>query len=204
MQNSAQNPHFRDKLFHPVIIFPKDYVVLDLTENYDPEFLSHIPYSIGKFNEVRGTIYTAEIFNKNGVKRIVHMGIDLGAPVGTEVYAFDDGEILFCGNNAAPGDYGYTMIAKQKLFGDEVYVLYGHLSRASIEGKKSGQRFCKGDVIAWLGSDQENGGWNPHLHFQIGRVRPDQCDMPGVVSIEERARALKQYIDPRVVLGPLY
>ena len=36
--------------------------------------------------------------------RNIHMGVDLGAPVGAEVYAYDDGFVHACGYNAAAGD----------------------------------------------------------------------------------------------------
>ena len=61
-----------------------------------------------------------------------------------------------------------------------------------------------GDVIGWVGDRTENGGWNPHLHFQLSRVQPTTHDLPGVVSQEDRAWAMTAYPDPRLVLGPLY
>ncbi len=35
-------------------------------------------------------------------------------------------------------------------------------------------------------------------------VRPETHDMPGVVSPEDREQALRDYPDPRLVLGPIY
>jgi hypothetical protein len=44
----------------------------------------------------------------------------------------------------------------------------------------------------------------PHVHFQLSIHPPESHDMPGVVSMEDRPRALIHYPDPRQVLGPLY
>ena len=60
-----------------------------------------------------------------------------------------------------------------------------------------------GEVVAWFGAFEENGGWEPHLHFQLSLVQPETHDMR-VVAPGERTRALEIYPDPRNILGPLY
>lgn len=187
--------------FHPVIPLPPDYEIYDFTGGYDPNRKRSSPYGIGKYNEQRKGMYLTAIF---GGVRDVHMGIDIAAPVGTPVHAFHEGEIFLLGNNPQPGDYGYTIITLHHLDGVPLYVLHGHLSAKSIAGKKPGDRFAKGEVIAWIGDREENGGWNPHLHFQLSYERPETCDMPGVVSMSDRERALRIYPDPQLVLGKLY
>ena len=61
-----------------------------------------------------------------------------------------------------------------------------------------------GDVIAKIGSESENGGWPPHLHFQLSLEEPETFDLPGVVEKSEIKSALKKYPDPRIILGDLY
>ena len=51
---------------------------------------------------------------------------------------------------------------------------------------------------------QKNGGWPPHVHFQLSLIEPKTCDLPGVVSEENHEVALKVFPDPRHVLGNLY
>lgn len=193
--------HFSSSTFHPVIALPRDYEVYDFTAGYDPARPLKSPFGIGRYNEKRRGMYEAEIF---AGKRNIHMGIDIGAPAGTPVHSFAEGEIFLFAYNAAPGDYGNTVITRHLIEGREIFALYGHLNGASIQGKKPGQKIKSGEVIAWLGEKHENGGWNPHLHFQLSLVKPEVCDMPGVVAEEDLEKSLRIYPDPRIVLGPLY
>lgn len=179
-------------------------------------------YSVGKYDENRKMLYSSELFHDqmndidgyNGA-RTVHMGIDLGGPVGTKVHSFWDGIVHSVGYNDQLGDYGYVVVLQYNIpsfyslddFGDAfttVWALYGHLDK-SVMKKKVGQKVKRGEVIGRLGDVNENGGWKtPHVHFQLSMVEPQTHDMPGAVALEDRKRALLNYPDPRYVLGPLY
>ena len=187
------------KEYRPVVDMPDDYTVLDLSLGVwnQPE----TEFSIGKYDEVSPHLYNTELF---GGERNVHIGIDIGGPVGTPCMAFMDGEISHFGYNPAAGDYGNVVITKHEISGFSVWALYGHLDAASIGGKIVGQRVVAGEVVAWFGSFEENGGWEPHLHFQLSLIEPGTHDMPGVVAPGDREQALKDYPDPRHVLGPIY
>jgi murein DD-endopeptidase MepM/ murein hydrolase activator NlpD len=190
--------------FHPVIELPPGYEVYDFTRGYDPNRALASPYGIGRYDEDRRGMYDAALFRGPEGARTVHMGIDIGAPLGTAVHAFFAGEIFLVGNNEAEGDYGYTVITRHVLGAAELYALHGHLSARSVEGKAPGRKLEAGEILGWLGDRHENGGWNPHLHFQLSLERPETCDMPGVVTPAQRDRARALYPDPRLVLGPLY
>lgn len=89
----------------------------------------------------------------------------------------------------------------------KVWALYGHLDAKSIQGskKKIGSPVKKGQVLGRFGDIHENGGWLlPHVHFQLATHPPSTHDMPGAVAIQDRPKALLDYPDPRLVLGPLY
>jgi len=185
--------------YHPVVHLPDEYEVRDFTTgNYTP---SEYEFDIGRYDELRPGMYSTELFSDG---RFLHIGIDIGAPVGTPCMAFDDGEISHFGYNAADGDYGYVIITKHIVGEMPIWALYGHLSADSIKGKKIGQKISRGEVICWMGDRDENGGWESHLHFQLSINEPETHDMPGVVNPENRKTALEKYPDPRLVLGPIY
>ena len=198
-------PHGRDMIdwrtedYHPVVYLPDEYEVRDFTNGeYSP---SEYEFDIGRYDELRPGMYSTELFSDG---RFLHVGIDIGAPVGTPCMAFDDGEISHFGYNPDDGDYGHVVITKHIIGGRSVWALYGHLNSKSIENKEIGQKISKGEVICWMGDKHENGGWESHLHFQLSLKESQTHDMPGVVSPDNGDQALEDYPDPRLVLGPIY
>lgn len=185
--------------YHSIVDLPDNYTVLDLSVN--PWIPSKTEFSIGKYDEVRPEMYVTPIFK--GIRNI-HVGIDINGPIGTPCMAFTDGIISHFGYNPEPGDYGNVIILQHNISGMDIWALYGHLSSESIEGKSVGQKVGKGETIAWFGPENQNGGWEPHLHFQLSLIEPRTHDLPGVVSSEDRIQALRAYPDPRIILGPLY
>lgn len=183
--------------FHPVVAMPRDAAVLDLSGPWPNDAPT---WSIGRYDEVRG-VYTQALF---GGTRTLHVGVDLGGPAGTPVTAFAEGVVVYVGENKAHGDYGPTVVTRHTLDDRPVYALHGHLSRASLTRSPRGRRFGRGAVLGWLGEPGENGGWPPHLHFQLSWEDPGTHDMPGVVDPAEREAALARFPDPRRVLGPLW
>lgn len=199
--------------FHPVVNLPEEYWVFDFTRGEDKSWKCPFEYQIGRYNEFRPGMYETEIF---GGVRNIHVGIDIGAPVDTPVYAFADGKIHSFGINPEDGSYGPTIITEHDIdliksselslesSSDKFWVLHGHLSKQSLNGLEIGMKINSGDVIAKIGSESENGGWPPHLHFQLSLEEPETFDLPGVVEKSEIKSALKKYPDPRIILGDLY
>lgn len=191
--------------FHPVVLLPVDAVVADFSGTAIPTY--ETPWVIGRYDEARPAMYTQDLFGGAAQARCLHVGVDLGGPVGTAVHAFADGRVLHRGYNAADGDYGHVIVTEHPGFfsdGQPVYALHGHLSAASVTLWTPGDAVARGQVLGWLGAHAENGGWPPHVHFQLSRERPETHDMPGAVAASEREAALHRYPDPRQVLGPIY
>ena len=184
--------------FHFILELPELYHVHDFTKGAE---ISPLEYSIGRYDENRKGLYESELFEG---KRTHHVGIDIGGPVGTPIYAFYDGTIFDKKYLPAEGDYGNVIIMEHEFNGTKLWALYGHLSSESLETFKIGDIVEKGQLIGWLGDKNENGGWEPHVHFQLSLEEPLNCDLPGVVTPDERDLALEKYPDPRLVLGPLY
>jgi len=178
-------------------------------------------FDVGRYDEDRRGMYTSSLFLEEGSmdetnRRTVHVGLDIGAPVGTSVYAFENGIVHSVGYNAELGDYGHVIVIEHAITEHhhrknhnesraKVYALYGHLGAKSIQGKYSGQTIKKGQVVGYVGNTAENGGWTgTHVHFQLAVHPPKTHDMPGAVALVDREEALMEYLDPRYVLGELY
>ena len=180
---------------------PEHIKVFDFTEEFDPDYIRSFRWGIGKYNERRKNMYNTSLFSGD---RCIHMGIDIWNRAGQSVYSFNDGEVWYKADNNQPGDYGPTLVLRYELTEQPLFALYGHLSRVSLGGLSIGEKVQKAQKIASLGTEEENGGWVPHLHFQLSIDDPGRADMPGVVSEADREEALKRYPDPRLVLGTLY
>ncbi len=160
---------------------------------------------IGRYGEVR-QFYASGIFKIPGNDapewRSVHLGTDLFVKAGSPVYAPLDGVVHSFGDNEGHLDYGPTVILEHRVSdGPTFYTLYGHLSRDSLVGLTEGARIKKGQKIGAVGRFKENGGWPPHLHFQIitdlfGR----RGDFPGVAPPSQNDLWLSLCPDPSLIL----
>ncbi len=141
----------------------------------------------GGYLEAR-PVYSTKAFiidSNNGPEyRTYHLGMDFWLKENTAVHAICDGEIVSFKNNAIEKDYGPTIIIKHTISTDLVfYTLYGHLSIESLVSLKNGDKIKKGDCIAFIGNETENGNWPPHLHFQIiFDLLGYETNFPGVCS----------------------
>ena len=84
-------------------------------------------------------------------------------------------------------DYGGVVIlAHDTSEGDRFYTLYGHLNPEVCEKLKPGQTIEKGTPFCKLGTPSQNGGWAPHIHFQMALTLDGLGnDWPGVSDPDE-------------------
>ncbi len=158
---------------------------------------------IGRYDEAR-VLYTTEAFRpSNGEPRTVHLGIDLFVEAGTEIRAPLAGRVHSFALNAAPLDYGPTILLEHETKeGDRFHTLYGHLSLDSLEGLNRGAPVSRGETIGRVGPFPVNGNWPPHLHFQIVLDLLDkEGDFPGVAAPSDRELWLGLSPDPSRLLG---
>ena len=99
-------------------------------------------------------------------ERKFHAAEDYKRPAGTPVYAMADGTISF---SRPAGGYGWLILIDHPQA--NLYSLYGHLSPSRWK-LKVGTDVERGDLIAYLGDSDENGGskeqpLETHLHFGI-------------------------------------
>jgi 4-aminobutyrate aminotransferase-like enzyme/Ser/Thr protein kinase RdoA (MazF antagonist) len=186
---------------------PKDIEEPELTKKLYREMESAgAELGIGQHDEPR-LLYTTPMFDTSGdptgERRTIHTGIDLFAEPGTPVHTPMSGTVYDFGNNKASLDYGPMIILMHRTdSGDAFFTLYGHLSQDSIDGLHKGDVFKRGERIAAIGAPPVNGGWTPHLHFQIiTDLLELDCDFPGVCRSSQRAVWCAFSLDPNIILN---
>ncbi|MEL8056227.1 MAG: peptidoglycan DD-metalloendopeptidase family protein [Pseudomonadota bacterium] len=157
----------------------------------------------GGYLEERG-IYDSPVFKTdNEEPRKLHLGVDLFAPAGTPFRSPLDGRVHSFQNNDGDLDYGPTIILEHEpKDGLTFWTLYGHLSAESLTDLTLGKPVSRGDVLAELGDKTINGGWAPHLHFQIILdLQGRSGDFPGVCKVSEREEWAEICPSPYALLG---
>lgn len=86
----------------------------------------------------------------------MHNGIDIAAPIGTDIKAATDGEVIFSGEKKG---YGKVVIIKNKA---GLETIYAHNKENLVH---IGDNVKKGDVIAKVGLTGRTTG--PHVHFEV-------------------------------------
>jgi 4-aminobutyrate aminotransferase-like enzyme/Ser/Thr protein kinase RdoA (MazF antagonist) len=159
---------------------------------------------IGRYDEAR-LVYTSKLFqseNNDGPEwRTVHLGLDIFMEPGSPVIAPLDATVHSFRNNAGTLDYGPTIILQHSpVAGVTFYTLYGHLSADSLDNLREGTDVKQGARIATIGNAAVNGGWPPHLHFQIiTDLMGRKGDFPGVARPSERRIWLSVSPDPNLI-----
>ena len=151
--------------------------------------------AIGEYDEAR-LLYTSELFETEGFDgpewRTVHIGLDLFAEAGCPVRTPLAGRVKSVRHNVGPRDYGPTVVVEHSVTDDDgspliFYTLYGHLDLETLTSVHPGLPLAAGATVGRLGSAAVNGGWPPHLHFQVVADLLDrEGEFPGVARPSER------------------
>jgi peptidoglycan LD-endopeptidase LytH len=159
-------------------------------------------FAFGGYDELRPMYGRSSHFGKTDEEpRRLHLGMDIWGPEGTGVFAPLGGMLHSFAFNGQFGDYGATIILQHQIDTLVFYTLYGHLNKASLDKLRSGQFFTVGEKLGSFGNVDENGGWAPHLHFQvILDLRHREGDYPGVCKLSERDFYLANCPDPNLIL----
>lgn len=180
---------------------------LETAQDYEIFIQKHLDKSKGKiafggYIETRNLYQRSTVFkNTNSDERNIHIGLDLWINEAASIHAVLDGTIHSFQNNTALGDYGPTIILSHEIEGIKFHTLYGHLSEASLIGKKVGDIIKKGEQIATLGLPPINGDYAPHLHFQIIiDMEGKTGDYPGVCSEKTLSFYKSNCPDPNLLL----
>lgn len=160
--------------------------------------------AFGRYLEPR-ICYQAEHFKSLGVgperQRTIHLGVDLFAPAGTVVRAPYPATVVSVRDNDAPLDYGPTVILEHEADGQPFWTLYGHLARPVVESLAAGDTLEAGQLVGHLGTVTENGGWPPHLHFQVYADDFDAVgNLPGVAFASQHSVWASVSPNPELIL----
>ena len=141
-------------------------------------------YSVGRYDDVRVGVYPSKWYQN----RCVHMGLDIGAPVGTPVHLPLDGQVV--GLEVDDTGFGPSVITEHSRpvccylnaktsspvkhncilqntspicrsttsCEQKIYILWGHLSLKTWYELELGQTLKAGDVLGRLGGSHENAG----------------------------------------------
>ncbi|MFH0999586.1 MAG: aminotransferase class III-fold pyridoxal phosphate-dependent enzyme [Bacteroidota bacterium] len=156
-----------------------DFKIKQVRKKYSSSIIA------GGYNETRA-FYITDAYKKEGNSgpeyRSVHLGIDFWVKAKTPIQALFDGKVFSVRNNKHLKDYGPTLILQHNTDnGIPFFSLYGHCSKDSLNLHKAGALIKRGDLIAYVGNEKENGSWAPHLHFQIMLdMLGNKTDFPGV------------------------
>ncbi|BAO54767.1 peptidoglycan DD-metalloendopeptidase family protein [Nonlabens marinus] len=185
---SINNPFWDTNDVSDIPIF-EEYLAKKRIENN--KFVAH-----GGYKEQRA-LYRRSARFQDGAVRDVHMGIDLWAPAGASVHAIMDGTIHSFADNDDTGNYGPTLILEHDYQDKKLYSLYGHLSKSNMQDWEVGVRFRESEQIATLGTPLENGGYSPHLHFQLMTdMQGHKGDFPGVLAEDDLQNYSGVILDP--------
>ena len=161
---------------------------------------------VGRYGEAR-LLYSSPLFGSDTdptqERRTIHLGLDLFVEAGTPVCAPLDGVVHLLAENTATLDYGPLVILRHATGeNQEIFTLYGHLTRDTLRELKPGQAIGKGETFARVGTAEENGGWPPHLHLQIILDLLERgAQFPGVAPASERSVWESISPDPNLLLG---
>jgi len=149
-------------------------------------------------NLYRRSTYFRESLDED---RNIHLGIDIWCEAGTAIYSPLLGKVHSFHNNQNFGDYGPTIILEHNFEDCTFYILYGHLSIASLQQVTKGQIIEKGEMVGYLGFPIENGDYAPHLHFQlIWNLENKNGDYPGVCAKSKLPFYKQNCPDPNLIL----
>lgn len=86
-------------------------------------------------------------------------GVDIGAPVGTPIFASAGGNVIISRSQGWNGGYGTYIVIKHD---NGTQTLYAHNSENIV---RTGWHVVQGQVIGYVGSTGKSTG--PHLHFEV-------------------------------------
>lgn len=119
-------------------------------------------YSYGGFLEDRSFIWKDHYNVKEG--NFIHEGADFNVPKRTEVFLFEDGEVVEVIKDIEMfGGWGNAVVFYIPKI--KKYVIYAHMDKKLYVSL--GEKYDKGQRVGTIGGPSQNGHYFPHLHLQF-------------------------------------
>jgi len=131
------------------------------------EYSSDKTVYYGGYLEERFFYTNKDLFGDGNDARCIHLGTDVWVPPCTSIHAPLNGKIHSMAYNDKMLDYGFTIILEHQIENTRIYSLYGHLNQWHISRFTTSDMIVAGEKLCEVGDYPENGGWPPHLHFQL-------------------------------------
>lgn len=149
--------------------------------------------------------YTKFAMTTNAYKNNMHNGMDLGAPIGTKIFAPLTGTVRATGNtDLVPGCYSWGKWALID-HANGLSSMFAHMSQIAVV---PGQQINTGDIVGYIGSTGYSTG--PHLHYTLyvkDGVEVKQFNqfkaVTGCGSAMSPFAAIEAYLDPLDYLPPI-
>jgi len=106
-------------------------------------------------HEINSPFGMRELETENHAR--VHEGVDIAAPIGSDIHATADGTVLRAGLSQSYGNF------VEIDHGDGITSFYAHMVRPAAV--KAGEKVTEGEILGHVGSTGHSTG--PHLHFEI-------------------------------------
>lgn len=132
--------------------------------------------------------------------KFLHLGLDIVAPAGAAVRIDQYAELVQVYQDPPGETEGWgTRLMFRLLDYPNIHLVYGHL-RPSLY-HDVGTVFTPDDVIGFLGTPEQNGGWSSHLHVQAihGDVTPfleDPASLDGYGELAGFEAMAEKFPDP--------
>ena len=163
-----------------------------------------IELGIGPWGEDR-PVYSSDAFQSvfvPGLRRSLHLGLDLFAPAGTAVHTPLDGTVIDMFATDVPLDYGHAVLLRHEPEPGLVFhSLWGHLSAQTLREREIGETLAAGQVIGWMGPPAENGNWQPHVHIQLITFAMRAADVIGAGEAAYRDVWAELFPNPAAFVG---
>ncbi len=96
-----------------------------------------------------------------------HYGVDIAAPLGTDIYSPVSGTVVKAGAASGFGNAIYIQDAAGDVW------LFGHMRRMNVS---TGDRVNVGDLIAWVGNEGQSTGPHVHIERHLGGINGQKVD----------------------------